>query len=170
MRADLVEADVGATKCAPPAARSLEPRRSASLISGMATGPPAGVGSGLGPFLAACTPRFSDFSRPVAAPAFQVLDTQLKALPALPVLARGVSGCVNSPFLGLFRTFSGPQPFRSWMNRPAPGSAGGPRRFTGERTVFVVDSLPLFSLPDVDPSHGAPPCVPGKEKSLKHSH
>ncbi|MGB2610383.1 MAG: hypothetical protein ACXVBB_14980 [Isosphaeraceae bacterium] len=32
---------------------SLEPRRSAVLISGFATGPPAGVGGGLGPFLAA---------------------------------------------------------------------------------------------------------------------
>jgi len=53
MREDLVEAHVGATKCAPPPARSLEPRRSAVLISGWATGPPAGVGYGLGPFLAA---------------------------------------------------------------------------------------------------------------------
>ena len=32
---------------------SLEPRRSAVLISALATGPPAGVGGGLGPFLAA---------------------------------------------------------------------------------------------------------------------
>src|SRR5208283_6060330 len=31
---------------------SLEPRRSAVLISGLATGPPAGLGGGLGPFLA----------------------------------------------------------------------------------------------------------------------
>src|SRR5271165_4184834 len=31
---------------------SLEPRRSAVLISGLATGPPAGVGGRLGPFLA----------------------------------------------------------------------------------------------------------------------
>ena len=31
---------------------SLGPRRSAVLISGLATGPPAGVGGGLGPFLA----------------------------------------------------------------------------------------------------------------------
>ena len=31
---------------------SLEPRRSAVLISGLATEPPAGVGGGLGPFLA----------------------------------------------------------------------------------------------------------------------
>ncbi len=33
-----------------------EPRRSAVLISGLATGPPAGVGGRLGPFLAARTP------------------------------------------------------------------------------------------------------------------
>ena len=32
---------------------SLEPRRSAVLTSALATGPPAGVGGGLGPFLAA---------------------------------------------------------------------------------------------------------------------
>ncbi len=32
---------------------SLEPRRSAVLISALATGPPAGVGGRLGPFLAA---------------------------------------------------------------------------------------------------------------------
>ena len=102
MEVDLVQADIGATKWVAPAARSLEPRRFAVLISDLATGPPAGVGGALGPFLAASTPRFSDFSRPVAAPAFQVLDTQLKALPALPVLARGVSGCVNSAFLRLF--------------------------------------------------------------------
>jgi len=42
---------------------SLERTRSAVLISGLATGPPAGVGYGLGPFLAACTPRFLDISR-----------------------------------------------------------------------------------------------------------
>ena len=50
------------------------------LISDLATGPPAGVGGALGPFLAASTPRFSDFSRPVAAPAFQAMDTQLGPL------------------------------------------------------------------------------------------
>src|SRR5208337_4634011 len=36
------------------------------------------------------------------------MDTQLKALPALPVLARTVSGCLNSAFLGLFYTSCGP--------------------------------------------------------------
>jgi len=53
VKADLVEADGCATKWVAPAARSLEPGRSAVLISGLATGPPAGVGDGLGPFLAA---------------------------------------------------------------------------------------------------------------------
>jgi hypothetical protein len=38
----------------------------------------------------------------VASPAFQAMDTQLNALPILPVLARTVSGCLNSAFLGLF--------------------------------------------------------------------
>ena len=33
--------------------------------------------SSIGPFLAARTPRFSDFSRPVAAPASQAMETQL---------------------------------------------------------------------------------------------
>jgi len=32
----------------------------------------------------------------------QSMDTQLNALPTLPVLARTVSGCLNSGFLGLF--------------------------------------------------------------------
>jgi len=53
VKVDLVEADVGATKLAAPPGRSLEPRRSAVLISGLATGPPAGVGGALGPFLVA---------------------------------------------------------------------------------------------------------------------
>src|SRR5208283_2974483 len=57
MKVDLVQADIGVTKWVAPAARSLEPRRSAMLISGLAT-----HGDGLGPFLAACTPRFSYIS------------------------------------------------------------------------------------------------------------
>ena len=36
------------------------------------------------------------------------MDTQLNALPTLPVLAQGVSGCLNSAFLGLFYTSCGP--------------------------------------------------------------
>ena len=36
------------------------------------------------------------------------MDTQLKALPTLPVLARIVSGCVNSAFSRHFYTFYGP--------------------------------------------------------------
>jgi hypothetical protein len=42
---------------------------------------------------------FLDQLRP---PTSQAMDTQLKALPTLPVPARGVSGCMNSAFLGLF--------------------------------------------------------------------
>src|SRR5271157_6195771 len=38
----------------------------------------------------------------------QTMDTQLNALPTLPVLARTVSGCLNSGFLGLFETSCGP--------------------------------------------------------------
>src|SRR5271166_5138804 len=37
----------------------------------------------------------------------QSMDTQLDALPILPVLARGVSGCVNSAFSRHFSTFYG---------------------------------------------------------------
>ena len=32
----------------------------------------------------------------------QAMDTQRNVLPTLPVLARTVSGCLNSAFLGLF--------------------------------------------------------------------
>ena len=71
----------------------------------------------------------SSFSRPVAAPASQAMDTQLKALPTLPVLARGVSGCVNSPFLGLFRTFSGPA-FQAMDTQFGARQGRRPRRFT----------------------------------------
>ena len=46
--------------------------------------------------------RLKGILKPVAAPAFQAMDTQLDALPTLPVLARTVSGCLNSAFLGLF--------------------------------------------------------------------
>ena len=35
------------------------------------------------------------------------MDTQLNALPTLPVFARGVSGYLNSAFLGLFPTSCG---------------------------------------------------------------
>src|SRR5271157_2167269 len=67
----------------PPPARSLEPRRSAMLISGLATGPPSGVGDGLGPFLAASTPRFLDISRQFTAHLFS---------PWIPSSARGKGG------------------------------------------------------------------------------
>jgi len=74
MKVDLVEADVGATKCPPPPARSLEPRRSAVLISGWATGPPVGVGDGLEPFLAARTPRFSYLYLPPYSPNLNLIE------------------------------------------------------------------------------------------------
>jgi|GEM_PF-5197505 len=53
------------------------------LISGLATGPPAGVGDGLGPFLAARTPRFLDISRHFTAHLFR---------PWIPSSARGIDG------------------------------------------------------------------------------
>jgi len=49
----------------------------------------------------------SSFSVPVAAPAFQAMNTQLNALPILPVRARTVSGCLNSAFSRHFSTFYG---------------------------------------------------------------
>src|SRR5271157_2340263 len=53
---------------------------------------------------------FLDQLRP---PAFQAMDTQLDALPTLPVLARGVSGCLNSAFLVISQHFTG-HLFRPW--------------------------------------------------------
>src|SRR5271165_2379579 len=69
------------------------------------------------------------FSLPVAAPAFQAMDTQLNALPTLSVLARTVSGCVNSAFLNKSQHFTG-HLFRPWIPSSARGINGGPRRFT----------------------------------------
>jgi len=58
---------------------------------------------GMGPADPETGQRLSNgFRIPVAAPAFQAMDTQLNALPTLPVLARTVSGCLNSAFRGLF--------------------------------------------------------------------
>src|SRR5271157_1062425 len=42
------------------------------------------------------------------------MDTQLNALPTLPVLARTVSGCVNSAFLNKSQHFTG-HLFRPWI-------------------------------------------------------
>src|SRR5271166_2180295 len=66
------------------------------------------------------------FSRPVAAPAFQPMDTQLNVLPTLPVLARTVSGCVKSAFLNKSQHFT-VHLFRPWIPSSARGSDGGLR-------------------------------------------
>ena len=47
------------------------------------------------------------------------MDTQLNAPPRLPVLARTVSGCVNSAFLNISQHFTG-HLFSPWI----PSSAG----------------------------------------------
>ena len=49
-----------------------------------------------------CELRVSQHFYPFYGSFVQAMDTQLKALPILPVLARTVSGCLNSAFLGLF--------------------------------------------------------------------
>ncbi len=90
------------------------------VISGLATGPPAGVGDGLrflsrrGPHFCPRSGRFvcgnSAFSQQISTfygSSVQIMDTQLNALPTLPVFARGVSGYLNSAFLGLFPTSCG---------------------------------------------------------------
>jgi hypothetical protein len=64
--------------------------------------------------IAAGTPRFSDFSRPVAARVFQAIDTQFNVLPIPPVLARGVLGRVNSAFLNISQHFTA-HLFRPWI-------------------------------------------------------
>src|SRR5208337_4803829 len=55
----------------------------------------------------------------------QSMDTQLDALPTLPVLARGVSGCVNSAFLDISRHFTA-HLFSPWVPSSARGKGGGP--------------------------------------------
>src|SRR5208283_2072414 len=67
--------------------RSLEPRRSAVLISALATGPPAGVGGGSDRFWARelrVSQHFSTFYEP----SVQAMDTQLGAPSTVPILAR----------------------------------------------------------------------------------
>jgi hypothetical protein len=57
-------------------------------------------------------------------PSVQAMDTQLNALPTLRVLARTVSGCLNSAFLGLERN-------RSAVGKTkAPFVACGPQQLT----------------------------------------
>src|SRR5271157_3139862 len=57
------------------------------------------------------------------------MDTQLNALPTLAVLARTVSGCVNSAFLDISRHFA-VHLFRPWIPSSARGIDGGLRRST----------------------------------------
>src|SRR5208337_3474216 len=89
------------------------------VTSGLATGPPAGVGDGLRFLSRRCqhicprSGRFvclnSAFSRhfwTFYGPSVQAMDAQLKALPTLPVRARTVSGCVNSANLNISQHFT----------------------------------------------------------------
>src|SRR5271157_5615771 len=69
--------------------------------------------------------HFSTFYGPFV----QAMDTQLNALPALPVLARTVSGCLNSAFLDISQHFTG-HFFRPWIPSSARGD-GGSRRSWG---------------------------------------
>src|SRR5208337_720902 len=63
-------------------------------------------------------------SRPVAVSAFQAMDTQLNALPILAVLARTVSGCLNSAFLDISQHFTG-HLFSPWIPSSARDIDGG---------------------------------------------
>src|SRR5271157_1991888 len=112
------------------------------LISGLATGPPAGVGDGLRFLSRHCqhicprSGRFvclnSAFSRhfwTFYGPSVQAMDAQLKALPTLPVRARTVSGCVNSANLNISQHFT-VHLFNLSIPNSACGKGGGPRRFT----------------------------------------
>jgi hypothetical protein len=67
------------------------------------------------------------------------MDTQCKARPTLPVLARGVSGCLNSAFLNISQHFTG-HLFRPWIPSSARDIDGGPRRLT--KVVLNEQSLP----------------------------
>ena len=102
-------------------------------------------------------------SRPVAAPASQAMDTQLNALPTLAVLARTVSGCLNSAFLDISQHFTG-HLFRPWIPSSARDIDGGPRRLT--RVVLNEQSLPVAGssrgqvvpgMPDGDTASGSKP-------------
>src|SRR5271165_4486129 len=52
------------------------------------------------------------------------MDTQLNALPTLAVLARTVSGCLNSAFLDISQHFTG-HLFRPWIPSSARDIDGG---------------------------------------------
>src|SRR5208283_886500 len=71
------------------------------------------------------------------------MDTQLDALPILPVLARGVSGCVNSANLDKSRQCTA-HLFSLWIPSSARGIDGGPRRFT--EVVLNEQALPVASM------------------------
>src|SRR5208337_3663694 len=55
----------------------------------------------------------------------QAMDTQFNALPTLPVLARTVSGCLDSAFLDISRHFTA-HLFSPWIPSSARGKGGGP--------------------------------------------
>ena len=79
VKVDLVEADVGATKWAPPPARSLEPRRSAVLISGWATGAPGRGGRRARTVSGCVNSAFLNHFHTFYGPSVQTMDTQLGA-------------------------------------------------------------------------------------------
>ena len=97
--------------------------------------------SSLGPFLAARTPRFSDFSRQFTVHLFRPWIPKLNALPTLAVLARTVSGCLNSAFLGLERN-------RSAVGKTkAPLVAGGPQQLGMESDSSFIPHSTFGSIP-----------------------
>ena len=92
----------------------------------------------------------SSFSIPVAAPAFQAMDTQLDALPTLPVLARTVSDCVNSAFLNISQHFTA-HLFRPWILSSARGIDSGPRRFNRPGRLCALEASRESTMTD-DPT------------------
>ena len=78
---------------------------------------------------AACSDRFwllelrvSQHFSTFYEPSVQAMDTQLKALPStLPVLARTVSGCLNSAFLNISQHFTS-HLFRPWIRSSRPST------------------------------------------------
>src|SRR5208283_3306773 len=67
----------------------------------------------------------------------QSMGTQLNALPALPVLARTVPGCLNSAFLGLLTAVGIKGPSRPTCSMPLldPQPICSPRPDTGETAL-----------------------------------
>ena len=92
------------------------------------------------------------------------MDTQLNALPTLPVLARTVSGCVNSAFLGLER------------NRSAVGKTKAPlalRRPSSARECHTLSDCPVAAglrRPGRDRTGARPECaVDGKDRGCRQA-